>query len=132
MNMLTNSMMYGMNFNRYYSSPPSAEMLRNLEHLPRLGKVVEEGYQVTNRINQIILNKKSNFIQRSKGYMKFFTPMSPDEVFKETFYARLSGNRHEIPEIAEYAAFLGRNLYDPMAAEIERLALYMLEPIKRQ
>ena len=131
MNMLTNSMMYGMNFNRYYSSPPSAEMLRNLEHLPRLGKVVEEGYQVTNRINQMILNKKSNFIQRSKGYMKFFTPMSPDEVFKETFYARLSGNRHEIPEIAEYAAFVGRNLYEPMAAEIRRLALYMLEPIKR-
>lgn len=64
--------------------------------------------------------------------MKFSKYITPEELFKETFYARLDGNKHDIPEIAQYAADIGKNYYDVFAREINNLSLYMVEPIKRQ
>ena len=132
MNMLTNSLFYKYNFTKKYSTPHSAEQLRNIEHLPKLAETIEEGYRITNKINQRILGRKTKFYEASKVHMKYLSPMSTEEVFKEVFYARLNNNQHVVPEIAEYAGYIGKFFFDPFAEDIARLGLYFMAPIKRE
>lgn len=127
-NMITSPLYYVFN-KKFYGTPLSAETLRNTEHLPKLAAAIEEGYRVTALLNQKITGKKPML---GKFGMKFSKYITPEELFKETFYARLDGNKHDIPEIAQYAADIGKNYYDVFAREINNLSLYMVEPIKRQ
>ncbi len=126
-NMLTSPLYYEFN-KKFYSTPLSAETLRNTEHLPKLAEAIEEGYRVVAKINQDITGKKP----KTKFGMKFAKGITPDEFFKEVFYARLNGNKHDIADIGQYAEYIGKNYYDVFAREINNLSLFMMEPIKRQ
>jgi hypothetical protein len=115
---------------KHYGTPLSAETVRNMEHLPKLADAIEEGYRTTAKIIQRI--SKDKVKPKTKVGMKFSKYMTPEDVFKETFYAMLNGKKHEVSEIAAYAEYISSNFYDVFAREINNLALYMLEPIKRQ
>ena len=102
-NMLTSPLYYEFN-RKFYGTPLSAETLRNTEHLPKLADAIEEGYRVVAKINQDITGVKP----KTKFGMKFAKGITPDEFFKEVFYARLDGNKHDIADIAQYAEYIGK------------------------
>jgi len=130
-NMFNSPLMY--KFNKGLPSPDTVEQMRNLQFGPIMFDVLEEGYQVAKRITRKMQGKDRAFFMNWKGFssLKFKNVMTPDEVFKAVTYARMNKNKHEIPDIAEYAAYINK-FFIPIRDKANELGLPFISNIKRE
>jgi hypothetical protein len=130
-NMFNSPLMYS--FNKGLPSPDTVEQMRNLQFGPTMFDVLEEGYQVAKRITRKMQGKDRAFFMNWKGFssLKFKNVMTPDEVFKAVTYARMNKNKHELPDIAEYAAYIDK-FFIPMRDRANELGMPFISNIKRE
>ena len=130
-NLFNSPLMYS--FNKGLPSPDTVESMRNLQFGPTMFDVLEEGYAVAKRITRKMQGKDRVFIMNWKGFssLKFKNVMTPDDVFRQVTYARMNKNKHELPDIAEYSAYLDK-FFGGIRNKINELGLFQISNIKRE
>ena len=137
MNLFNSPLLYKFNKDGI-ASPDTVEQMRNLAFGPNLIEVLDEGYKVAQKITAKLQGKEREGIAKIlnwKGFssLKFKGVFTPEEVFREATYARLNGNKHDIPEIAAYAQqYVGDKYFNPIRKKINELGMFMIPIIKKE
>ena len=135
-NLFNSPLLYKFNMDGI-NSPDTVESMRHVMFGKDLVKVIDEGYKVAERLTVKLQGKERTGLMKIfnlKGFsnLKLKNVFTPEMVFKETTYARLMKNKHDIPEIAEYAEFVGNNYFKLFKDKINQQGLFFIPLIKME